>query len=385
MRPTHLRHLTYAFTFFVTLSTALVTYTNSNALAHVVPEHRVSLVYTLGFIVCLLTLIVVPKILKNIGDVRATIIFIVAQILTLLGLVFFSDSILFVGFFIVQLVLPALLVLDADVFLEHASARATTGTTRGTYLTIISGAFLISPLIAGFILGNGETYGRMYLLSALVLIPALLILLFSFSHFKDPLYRPVRIGVALRHIARVRELRNICISNLLLRGFYSVMVIFMPLYLHTELHMPWSTIGILFTVMLIPFVLFEYPLGRLADRWFGEKEILAIGFFLMALATTLIPFIQASALVVWGIVLFLTRTGASAIESMNDSYFFKHVDATDTETIALYRMLDPLAYIIAPLLATIVLSYFDMRFIFLALGICVAIGIPVALRLKDTR
>ena len=70
---------------------------------------------------------------------------------------------------------------------------------------------------------------------------------------------------------------------------------------------------------------------------------------------------------------------------MNDTYFFKKVGPSDTETMALYRMLEPMSYIIAPLLTGLALQFIEVRFVFLILGVIMAFGIPVALRLKDTR
>lgn len=385
MHPKHLRHLTYAFAFFVTLHVALVTYTNSNALARVVVENRIPFVYTLGFILGLIALIVVPRLLRDIGDVRTTIVFIVLEMVALVGLALFPTSPLFILFFLLHLIIPPLLILDIDVFLEHATKTESTGGTRGLLLTILSSAFVISPLIAGFVVGPHDVYSRIYFLSALVLLPALGIILVSFKHFKDPSYRQIHLLQAIKGVIAHKNIRGIFVSNLLLRGFYAVMVIYMPLYLHHELLMPWTTIGVIFTVMLLPFVLFEYPLGLLADTRFGEKEILAGGFLICAIATALLPFIPATAFVMWGVALFMTRVGASAIESMNDTYFFKKVGPSDTETMALYRMLEPMSYIIAPLLTGLALQFIEVRFVFLILGVIMAFGIPVALRLKDTR
>ncbi|MEK7606118.1 MAG: MFS transporter [Patescibacteria group bacterium] len=385
MQPKHLRRITYAFAFFVTLHVALITYINSNALARIVGQNHVDIVYTGGFLIALVFLLVLPRLLRNNGDVRTTLALIVLQIGTLCGLAFFPASPLFVFFFLIQLIIPPLLYLDIDVFLEHATKDETTGRTRGAFLTFLNVAFLISPLITGFVLGQGEVYSLVYLLSAGVLLPALALILVAFKHFKDPPYRHIEIVDGIRKVVASKNLRGIFISNFLLRCFFAVMTIFMPLYLHSELQLPWITIGGLFTVMLLPFVLFEYPLGRLADTRFGEKEILACGFFVMASATALIPFIPASALVLLSITLFMTRVGASALESMNDTFFFKHVSETDTETIALFRMFEPLSYIIAPLLAGLVLVFIDIRFIFLVLGAVMTLGIPVALGLRDTR
>ncbi len=385
MRPKHIRHLTYVLTFFITLHSALVAYINSSALARLISPNQVNIVYTIGFLCAILALILVPRLLKKIGDVRSTLLCIGLEIVTLCGLALFPTSPLFLLFFLLHLVLPSLLILTLDIFLEHASRDDSTGSVRGLYLTFLSSAFVIAPIITGFVLGVSDTYSRVYYLSALVLLPAFLLTLFFFRKFKDATYRQVLFVDGMEKVLRNKELRGIFLSNFILRSFYTIMVIFTPLYLHGELGISWNIIGLLFTIMLLPFVLFEFPLGYLADTRFGEKEILALGFFVMGGATLFLSYIPAHAFILWAVALFLTRTGASAVESMNDTYFFKHVNESDTETIALFRMVEPLAYVLIPLCVALLFLFIDSHFIFVVLGLSVFLGIPLALNLKDTR
>src|SRR5690606_23149335 len=124
-----------------------------------------------------------------------------------------------------------------------------------------------------------------------------------------------------------RELKNypdilrIVRVDFVLRFFYAWMVIYTPLYLHNYIGLEWSSIGVIFTIMLIPFALFELPLGTLADRVYGEKEILIAGLAIMSISTISLFFITSSAFVVWSVALFLTRVGASAVEIMSETYF----------------------------------------------------------------
>ena len=107
----------------------------------------------------------------------------------------------------------------------------------------------------------------------------------------------------------------------------------------------------------------------MADKKFGEKEILAVGFIVMSLSTFVIPILKTPNFWVWASVLFLTRMGAALVEIASETYFFKHVKADDTSIISFFRMIRPTSYIVIPL-ATIPLvasfSYSD-SFAFLAL------------------
>src|SRR5690606_32660033 len=136
----------------------------------------------------------------------------------------------------------------------------------GTFLTIANTALIISPLLAGLLLRDTELYGRVYLFSAGILIPALFILFFSFRHFKDPIYRATPLIKTFRELKKYPDILRIVRVDFVLRFFYAWMVIYTPLYLHNYIGLEWSSIGVIFTIMLIPFALFELPLGTLADR-----------------------------------------------------------------------------------------------------------------------
>jgi MFS family permease len=136
--------------------------------------------------------------------------------------------------------------------------------------------------------------------------------------------------------------------------------------------------------MLLPFILIEIPAGKIADRWIGEKELLLAGFIIMALSTMVIPFIGTASFILWTTILFVTRIGASLVEIMTESYFFKHVKGDDANIISFFRMTRPLAYIAGPIAAIIALQFFPFQYIFLVLGIIMFLGLKYSLALKDT-
>lgn len=136
--------------------------------------------------------------------------------------------------------------------------------------------------------------------------------------------------------------------------------------------------------MLLPFVLFEWPVGKLADTKYGEKEIMSLGFFLMGLALIFMPFLGHT-VVYWTMVLFLSRVGASFVEVTTESYFFKHVDSRDIGFINIYRLVRPIALILAPIIGVLAINVFSFTASFLVIAIIVFWGLKQSLHLKDTR
>ena len=172
----------------------------------------------------------------------------------------------------------------------------------------------------------------------------------------------------------------------LLQFFYSWMVIYTPIYLYTHIGFSWQEIGIIFSIMLLPFVLTEAPLGKLADRKWGEKEVMSVGFIVMALATGLIAFVETKNLALWAILLFITRIGAAMVEIMSETYFFKKVHSSKADVIGFFRTMRPFAYIISPILATVLFAFFlPIKYIFLVLAIIMFLGLYSSLELKDTK
>ena len=138
---------------------------------------------------------------------------------------------------------------------------------------------------------------------------------------------------------------------------------------------------------MLPFVLFAIPLGKLADKKYGEKEIMIVGFIVTAAATIAISFITTSTWWIWALILFGTRVGASAVQVMTESYFFKHVENDNEVAVSIFRDANPLAYITAPLVATLILVNFKvpLQYLFIILGIIVLCGVRYALTLRDTK
>lgn len=376
---------TYLLTFLLSLHAYLFLYINSSILGEFVSEKNVGLIFSLGALLSIPVLLYLPRALKKVGDIRFTILALILEAGALFLLTYGASPAVVVIAFLAHYILVRVLYLNIDVLLETISSNSITGRLRGILMTVGNTALVLSPLIVGFVLKESEMYTRVFFASMCALVPAIILLSVSFKHFKDPKYAHVSLVPTLKAVWRHPALRLIFSANFLLRTFYAVMVVYMGLYLHNSLGMSWQDIGIVFTVMLIPFAVFEYPLGRLADTRWGEKEIMFAGFVLTAVATALLSWIRNDSVLVWSIMLFLTRVGASAVEIMTETYFFKHVGKEDVEMVSLYRIVEPAGYLIAPFIFSLLLLFADTRFIFLALGVVTLLGVWPTLRLHDTK
>jgi len=162
------------------------------------------------------------------------------------------------------------------------------------------------------------------------------------------------------------------------------MLIFTPLYL-LDLGYSWHQLGVAFTIMLIPFVLIQYPMGVLADKKTGEKEFLVFAIFVMGISTFIFYCANAPGIVIWTLILLATRIGAALIEILRDSYFYKRIDGRDVDIIDFFRTSKSVAYITAAILSSLTLFFFPMKAIFLLVSAVVLSALYPAFRLVDNK
>lgn len=375
----------YLLGFLFTLHAALPSYINSTFLSHFTTERFVGILYTVSAFLTIISFIFVPRILRKFGNYRTMRSLLILDFITILGLALTENIILISICFILSFVSIAIIGFNIDVFLESFSKDSTTGKIRGSFLSTSNIAWIISPLIASFILTDGD-YWKIFVAAALIVLPIIFLLRKNFNNFKDSNYEVVEFKTTAKEILLDRNIRAVFFVSFLLQFFYSWMIIYTPLYLYTHLGFSWREIGIMFSIMLLPFVLTEAPLGKIADQRWGEKEVMSVGFIVLALSIAMISFVEAKSFILWTGILFVSRIGAAMIEIMSETYFFKKIDSKKTDTIGLFRTMRPFAYLISPIIATILFSFgLPIKYIFIVLAGIMFFGLYSSLELKDTK
>lgn len=371
--------------FFFSIHSALVSYINSSMLETHVSASVVSTLFALGSAISIVLTLSLPHIMRKIGVVRSAIgLFVLSTtLLTILGTAMTPKVIL--AAFVLYFALNACILYVLDIFVEHYSSDTNTGKIRGLFLTINNLGWVGMPALAGIVAAQ-YGFNSIYLLAGIgVTLTALFIALSQRNYKEVHSDTPPALGKAIKHVLQTPALRRVITINFLLQFFFSWMVIYSPLYLSHTLGFSWETIGLILSIMLVPYVLFQYPAGRIADKWLGEKELIILGFIIMAVSTCAFGILKAPTVVMVSVLLFGTRVGASILEVMADSYFFKHIDETDTSIIGFYRITQPFAYILGPVLGAIALIWMSYATLFVILSGIMVLGGLYALRLVDTR
>jgi MFS family permease len=188
----------------------------------------------------------------------------------------------------------------------------------------------------------------------------------------------------IKKVIAKKDIMRIYYVSFVLDFFYALMTIYMPIHLYS-LGYSWEKIGIIFTVMLVPFVIVQYPMGILADKKTGEKEFLLFSLLLVAISTMFLYKINVGTIFIWSLALFVTRIGAALLEILRDSYFFKKVDATDIDIIGFFRTSLPIAYMAATMLSTLILFFLSIKAIFILVGVIALSALYPAFKLVDNK
>ncbi len=360
---------------FLAFHYALIIYVNSSFLKQFMDERVIGYLYMAGSIVSVALFLNAGKILHYLGNLRSFGLFLLLELVSTVGIFFSTGPLLASLAFILHQAVISFVFYNLDIFLEREQLQEeNTGNRRGAFLTFQNIAWICAPLLSGIII-NQFGIEAVYIIASFLIIPPAIIIGQTFTR---GLHKPQKVldtkGI-YTFLKDKGDLKRILLSNILLQFFYATMVIFLPILLTRDLGFDWQSTGIIFAIMLLPFLILEWPLGYIADRKLGEREILGFGFAVISVSTALIPLVSQVSILIWAGILFATRIGASAVEIGNETYFFRQVKERDAAIIGIFRTTRPLAYIIAPLFASIVLNFTGNRGLFAVLALLTLLGL----------
>lgn len=378
------RKIIYLAGFLASIPIALTSYINSSFLETFNSPLNVSIIYVVYSVVAIVSMFSMPVALNKFGNRKVALGFSILILISFIALSFGNKNTIIIFAFILNLVSFNFLFAALDIFIEDFSRSSAIGTLRGTYLMVINSAWVVAQLISGSIIAKSSFRG-IYLMSALFMVLVSVIFFQFLRNFQDPKYKKVPVLKTFSTFFGNKNLSRIYLINFILKFFFVWMIIYTPVYLNKHIGFGWDKIGIIFSIMLLPFMLLDFALGKLSDR-IGEKKILLTGFLISGISTLIIPLISAPSLYLWAGILFMTRVGAAMIEVMSESYFFKCEKEEDADILSFFRNTAPLSYIVAPLCAIPILIFVpSFQYLFFVLGAILFLGFLITLRLRDVK
>ncbi len=357
--------------FILSISTNVTAYINSSFIEGFINLQYVGLFFVAANLVTLFAMLYFPIIIKKYSNLIASKMVMLVNIIGASFLIFLDSPFWILPFFMAMWVSANLLWINMDMFVESFTSNHNTGRVRALFFTAMNFGWIVSPAIASSLIIDESYYRLVYLASAIFLVVFYLIInrYKKILNREDIVYKKLKIVETIKEFWNNKNLRGIYISSFFLCLFFGIIVVYMPIYLHEYIGFNWSTIGVIFSVMLLPFVLVEIPAGYIADKYIGEVELLNTGFAILIISLLLFFFVSEANAVVWAAILFLSRVGAALIEAMRESHFFKIVDVEDVSHINFLRTSYPLGFITSSAAGVLILNYYSIEYVFLFLAI----------------
>ena len=373
----------YLLSFLFTLHIALSAYINSTFLTKIISEKYVGLLFAVSSLVTLIFLSRSVNILKHFGNRKFILWSLVVNMLSLVGIIVSKNPYIIGTSFVLLNATNTLVIFSIDIFIEHFGDPKTIGKTRGLYLTIINLAWMLTPLVTAILITKEGGYISIYILSFIATIIMTIGLVFSVRTFEDRVYKKTPFLETYKFLKTNHHMLAITMINFIIQFFFAWMVVYTPIYLFKHIGLGWDQIGVIFTIMLAPFIIFGLPVGILIDKYHIKKRTLIyIGILIMSISTFLMSFITVQSIALWSLILFMTRMGASITETTSEIYFFTHIGEEDTYLLSVFRDMTPVAYIIAPIVSTVLFIFLPLKFLFAVLGIIILSGLYYVPKLR---
>jgi len=374
----------YVMAFFLALASALPAYIQSSFLESYVGISAVNWFFIAANLTTIVAILFFSHIIKKLGNYLTTGIISLLFLASLIGLGISTQPILIFVFFILMQIATNLVLINMDIFVKSFSSVSSTGRIRTIYFTVINFAWIVSPIVSAWLI-NLNGYAGAFLGSAVLLIPFLFIFLINGKKIDGHQNYKTSFIKSLKEMYKNHNLRGAFWLAMLLNVFFNAAVVFIPIYLNRVLGFSWTDLGLIFSIMLIPFLFVEIPAGFLADKYIGEKEMFGVGYVIIIICLCLFAVSTSTNLWFWAALLFISRIGAALVEAMRESYFFKNVKNEDVDKINLFRTAIPFGYLIGSLLSVIVLLFLPINYIFLVTAIFICSAFPFLAIIKDTK
>ncbi len=366
--------------FLLGLASSLVLYWESSYLKAATASENISKYFFVGYSVALILIFNWHRVIDKLNERRAYFISLAGKALVIAFLIWAPVNQTSAWMISLYMVFAVLTWVDLDILLEQSSKDNKTGRIRGLYLSLMNAGYFISPVLSGFLifkLGFKVMFTASFFVM-LMIIPLSIIKLDSKD--KKNRQKSVKFISIVRNIKERKEIRTVYWISFLLEFFYASMIIYVPLVL-IEKGFNAQSLGYVFSFMLLPFLLIQYPVGLGLDKGISFSKISAVAFFLMLFSSLGFFVIDQMSIIFWAALLFLGRFGAAAIEVIRDSYFYKCIDHKNIDLITFYRSLRPIAYITVSIIAAVVTDSFHFRAIFIIIPLVMLIGVMMSARL----
>ncbi len=179
-----------------------------------------------------------------------------------------------------------------EAFIKDISPTERRGEFRSFFGTFANAGLLIGPLIGGLLAGAFGIRSPYFFAAILLSVPLILVFGLKDGHSSTNKNQAVMDFLpVLKEFIQQSELKLLALCTVSLYFWYAVKWVFGPLYL---LNLGFSPliIGVWLAVSVLPFLLFQIPIGKLSDK-IGKSKIIYLGFLISTISLLPLGFMSS--------------------------------------------------------------------------------------------
>ncbi len=277
-------------------------------------------------------------------------------------------------------VLHTLRITSFGILVKEDSGKTQLSRNEGLMYTFMNLAWLVGPLIAGFI---SDKYGisLIFVLSAIFILVSLLF--FRMSRIRDPGIREREHPNVLKNFRDFFKDKDRGLAYVLGGGvnfWWSLIYVFIPVFIvENGLHIKW--VGYFLFAIAMPLIIFSYHFSKLAGK-VGFKKIFRVGFLIPCLMAFLCFFVGNIYLIL--LVLVFASIGLSMLESTTESYFLDILKGKEElRFYGPYNTTIDVNHFVSRLFPSLLLLFLPFEFIFLFYGLAMFVFFLLSFRVKN--
>ncbi|MEA3329943.1 MAG: MFS transporter [Nanoarchaeota archaeon] len=279
-----------------------------------------------------------------------------------LSLAFTNNLYVFLIFATSIAILYSLRIISFGLIIKDKSKNKNLARNEGMRFTFLNLAWIIGPLIAGFI-SNEYGINLVFVLSAIILL--FTIILSKFLGIKDNKFEKKIHGNFFKNVKDFLSDRTRLCAYAIGSGvsfWWSLIYLYVPIYIiRNNLSEVW--IGYFLFAIPIPLILLELKFSKIAGNR-GFRRLFQIGYLIPAIAALSCFFIGDIFVIL--AILILASIGMAMLEPTTEAYFFDISSKEDQERFyGPYNNRIEFGSLFGKLIPSIFLIFLPLKFVFL--------------------
>lgn len=343
-------------------------------------ESSVGFLSSFFAVVSFITYFLIIPLLEKKDKVRLYLLTLVLYTFSYLMFFFLKDIISIIVIGTIISFLASLRIASSGILVRNKSKSKDVSKNEGFIYTLLNIAWLIGPLIAGFI-ANKYGIHRVFLFAAFfVFISFLLLNIFKFRDHVISKRVDTNLFKVLKDFFKNKERTLSYTISGGINFWWTLIYIYIPLYIIKN-GLSDLILGYFLALITLPMILSEYYLGKLSCR-IGFKKVFVTGYFILAISALLCFFIPNIYIIL--LILVLSSFGAAMVEPTTEAYFFDIITKREREKYySIYNTTIDANYFLASILAAALLLLLPFKSIFILFGIAMLVFSLLSFKIRN--